>query len=605
MRALSVKMKVILVVTLGIVALSGVNIALRAYAALRQSEAESARLFSQAADSFDSLLNQNLNSLALAVEAILTDEAAMDAFVGGERESLIARHGALFKSMKERFGIDQYQYHLPPATSFLRFHALKTFGDDLSAFRKTVVETNLQKKPIVGLEVGRGGPGTRVVYPVTRGGRHVGSVELGGSIAAILENVRSTFKLEFAVGIKPDVFKAAGRLDVGKDDVAARDVFYYSFSSDLARAAAASSAAIGDEVELEGASYILGSLPLKDYSGQEIGHVLLVDNIAEARASLLKDILTAAISSLVVMLLTLALVIGVTVRSLRPLSDVVAVTQRVAAGDLSLRASTRRDDEAGKVLQAVDHMVSQLNSTMATIGGISKSVELGSSELASAASALAEGASLQASAVEEISASMEEMQSVIRQNADNAQTTAAIARAAAEKSQSGHEVLKRSVASMHSIADRIGVIDDIARNTNMLALNAAIEAARAGESGKGFAVVASEIRKLAERSQVAASEIMDMASASTAMAEETGQTFEALVPDIRRTAELIEEMRAASQEQQSGVAEISRAVTELDRVIQRNAAHSEELSGTSENLSDQARELSRSVSEFTLGEVEV
>lgn len=600
MRSFSMKTKIIFVVTLGIVLLSGINITLRSYNAMRQGEAASVQVFAEAAASFDSLLAQNLNSLALSVESILTDESAMQAFDAGERDVLIARHSALFKSMKERFGIDQYQYHVPPATSFLRFHSLKTFGDDLSAFRKTVVEANRQKKPIVGLEVGRGGPGTRVVYPVSFGGRHIGSVELGGSIAAVLENIRNTFKLEFAIGIKPEVFKAAGRLDAGKDDVVARDVFYYSFSSDLARAAAAADAAVGDDIELEGLFYKLGSFPLKDYSGQEIGHVLLVENIVAARTELFRDILTSVISSGLVMLLTLALVVGVTVRSLRPLAGVVVITQRVASGDLSVRVGTQRDDEAGKVLNAVDRMVGQLNGTMATIGDISESVAKGSSELANAAGALAEGASLQASAVEEISASMEELQSVIRQNADNAQTTASIAQASAEKTASGHEVLRRTVSSMRSIAERILVIDDIARNTNLLALNAAIEAARAGESGRGFAVVASEIRKLAERSQIAASEIMGMASASTAMAEETGKTFEDLVPDIRRTAELIEEIRASTQEQQSGIAEISKAVMELDQVIQRNAAHSEELSGTSENLSSQAGELARAVSVFTL-----
>ena len=600
MKKSSMKTTIIVVVSLGIVVLSGINILRQVLQAGSQTQAATRQLFDGAAESFNAALKQNLNSLSLSVESILTDDTAVGAFAAGDRATLIARESSLFASMKEHYGIEQFQYHLPPATSFLRLHSPKTFGDDLSAFRATVVETNRSKKPVIGLEVGRGGPGTRVVYPVYFDGKHIGSVELGGSVSAIVEGIRSTFDLEFAVGIKPEVFKAAGRLADGSDDVLAHGVQYYSFSSEASKTIASKAAQIGDEFVLDGSAYITGAIPLEDYSGAEIGHVLLMENLDTSRAALKTSIVTSGVTSGVIMLLTLAIIIFVTARSLRPLDNVVRVTQLVASGDLSVRVATTRTDEAGAVLNAVDEMVRQLNATMATISRISDGVAMGSAELSSASNALAEGASQQAAAVEEISSSMEQMEAGTKQATDNAQTTATISRSAATKTLAGQEVLKRTLEAMKAIALKVAVIEDIARNTNLLALNAAIEAARAGESGKGFAVVASEIRKLAERSQNAAGEIIHMTQTSAAIAEETDKTFSELVPEIRRTADLIQEILAATTEQQAGITEITKAMAELDKVIQRNAAHSEQLSGTADTLSTQAEELAKTVSSFTL-----
>ncbi|MEF0865208.1 methyl-accepting chemotaxis protein, partial [Rhizobium sp. BR 318] len=199
---------------------------------------------------------------------------------------------------------------------------------------------------------------------------------------------------------------------------------------------------------------------------------------------------------------------------------------------------------------------------------------------------------------EEASASMEQMAANIKQNADNAAQTEKIARQSAKDAEASGDAVTRAVSAMRTIAEKIGIVQEIARQTDLLALNAAVEAARAGEHGKGFAVVASEVRKLAERSQSAAAEISSMSSDTVKAAAEAGDMLGRLVPDIRKTAELVSEISAACREQDIGAAQINEAIQQLDKVTQQNAGASEEMSATSEELAAQAEELQASIAFF-------
>lgn len=584
--------------------LSILNVALQVRRSRQHMEATAQERFLEARQSFDILLQEQFSSLSLVIETLLYDETIVEAFARRDRETVAQRHAALFSDMDTRYGIAQYQFHVPPATSFYRFHAPETYDDDLSAFRATILEANRTVSPVVGLEVGRGGPGVRIVYPVMYEGVHQGSVEVGGSMDAIVRSVAGTFGLEFAIGIEPEVFAAAGRLADGSDDILNHDVQYYSFSSESARSAASSASAVGEAVASGGRQLRTGMIPLEDYRGRTIGHILTVMDTTAMAQNLRNDVIAAVLLALGLMAVILLAVVGIAIRSMKPLGTVIDVTTRAAGGDYSMSIEGAREDEAGAVLNAMGRMLTELRSTIRRVRAISETVAGGSREFSRAAAAVADGAARQASSIEEISSSMEQIELGVQKSADNARHTEKIAETNADNAIRGEQSLKQTVQHMQGIAERIQIIEDIAGSTNLLALNAAIEAARAGEAGKGFSVVATEIRKLAERSRHAAGQIMTMASESVKTAEETGTLFAELVPEIRRTAELVQEINTSAREQQGGISEVTRAIAELDQVIQTNAAHAEELSGTAESLASQSGDLADTVAIFRLDDGE-
>ena len=282
----------------------------------------------------------------------------------------------------------------------------------------------------------------------------------------------------------------------------------------------------------------------------------------------------------------------------RGLARANAVVRDVAEGDLTKTAEISNRDEIGELLGNVNVMIERLRGVVGDALSASDNVSAGSQELSASSEQVSQGATEQAASAEEASASMEEMASNIKQNADNAAQTEKIARQSAKDAEASGEAVTRAVSAMRTIAEKIGIVQEIARQTDLLALNAAVEAARAGEHGKGFAVVASEVRKLAERSQSAAAEIGSMSSDTVKAAAEAGEMLGRLVPDIRKTAELVSEISAACREQDIGASQINEAIQQLDKVTQQNAGASEQMSATSEELAAQAEELQASIAFF-------
>jgi methyl-accepting chemotaxis protein len=304
------------------------------------------------------------------------------------------------------------------------------------------------------------------------------------------------------------------------------------------------------------------------------------------------------------LIVVLAVVLSLTIARgvARPVAEVVETAQQIARGDLTVEVRVDRKDELGELQGAMGQMVASLKRVIGELRAGATSLSSASAQVSATSQSVSQGTSEQAASVEEASASLEQMGASIQQNADSSRRMEQMATGGARDAEDAGRVVKQTVAAMKSIAERVGVIEDIAYQTNLLALNAAIEAARAGEHGRGFSVVATEVRKLAERSQGAAKEIRAVAAESVDVAVRAGERLDELVPRVRQVTELTQDVAATSSQQASGVNQLTKAMSQVDQVTQRNASAAEELAAAAEELNAQAGALHQLSSFFRVGD---
>ena len=679
LKNFSIKAKIMALVLSGILLMTLLNMGKQFHDFGNTLAAEKKRRAARVAGIFKGSLDQQLQNLSLAMETLTNNPAIVRAFAEADREGLLRDLGQYNEKLRDAYDIDQFQFHTPPAVSFLRLHQPAQYGDDLSSFRSTVVEVNRSRKTALGLEVGRGGPGLRVVAPLFLEGRHLGSVEFGGSIRGAVNKLQETFGINYAIGIQPEFFKQAGR-SAEATDIVADNLVFYTTSSELARTLLAGYAPEKDEYTINERLQITYPLALTDYQGREIGYILAIEDVQEMADKLRSELVAnLGINLLVAAGILLTLFVFVR-RAFLPLDGAIVTFDQISKGDLTVELEAEGKDEIARMLGAMRSMVANLRQTaqaaaqiatgdlevqmrilsekdvlgkslanmvetlrktaanaetiaagdlrvkvellsdrdtlgksltamierlrqiMLDVRAAADQVAAGSEELSGSSQQVSQGASEQAAAVEEISSAMEELASTVAQTADHARQTAGIANKTSAEAVDGGKAVAETVAAMQHIAEKIELIEEIARQTNLLALNAAIEAARAGEHGKGFAVVASEVRKLAERSQVSAQEIKGVATTSVETATRAGKLINDIVPQIQKTAELIHEIDAASNEQARGIEENAKAIQQFDQVIQANSAAAEELASTSEELTAQAAQLKESIAFFKVDE---
>ncbi len=560
---------------------------------------------------FQDELASKSKDLSLAMEAFLKNQDVVKAFALRDREKVKTLTLDFYtKVLKPKYGIKQFQFHLPPAISFFRVHKPQKFGDDLSSFRKTVVTANREKNAVVGLEVGRAGPGLRIVYPVFSKGAPIGSVEFGGDIKGILSTAHDTAQAEYGIGIFRDVFRRARRFKKRAEDVQKGDLIFYDFSNPSMREflARADRKKFNGVVRNGSSTLMCRSFALQDYSGNTIGKILAVKDITSfIRANVrtvVRRMLWIAFFALGV---SLAVFLLLRQSVLEPLHR---ITRKLRDADITEDLEFETVDEMKEMIAQFNRLLSSLRDAFSEIGRDISALSDEASGCSAAAEKIASAAAEQQQQVVQVAAASTEMSQTIQDVAKNAAEASDASRESLTIAQSGREEVDRTEQRVQSLAESVNhstrtitelgkssreigeivlIIRDITDQTNLLALNAAIEAARAGENGRGFAVVADEVRKLAEKTAKATHDIEERIRTiqtdgenSVAVMEEgkarveevvemtrsAAETLEKIVGSSNRVMEMVERIATATEEQSSAAEEISQSMEQISREIE-------------------------------------
>jgi methyl-accepting chemotaxis protein len=555
---------------------------------------------------FPSLIDADAEGLSRALAGFSKLDNLMRPFAAGRRKELLTIAKPYFDELKTKNNITHMYFIDTAGKVFLRVHKPENFGDTLSRTTYlTAAETNALAS---GIEMGKIFFSLRSVLPVSYNGKAIGYLEFGQEIDNIFTRTKEITDDDVSIFLTDSFLKSKSSTLANQkvadfmllDSTSAETALKLAGMVDLKKGL--SEPAV-EMVELGSSKFLIGMGPLVDAGGETTGVLFFHSDMSDPHAAMWRNIYKSSFvfaGLLLASVILFFLAIRKTLQLFYAAVKTADLAAKVAGGDLTVAVEVNEKGEAGQLLSAVKAMVDKLREVVTGVKAAADNVASGSQAMSSASEEMTQGATEQAASAEEASSSIEEMTANIRQNAENALQTEKIAVKAAGDARQGGAAVAETVTAMKQIAGKIMIIEEIARQTNLLALNAAIEAARAGEHGRGFAVVAAEVRKLAERSQVAAGEIGTLSVASVDVAEKAGALLETIVPDIQRTAELVQEIAAASREQDAGAGQINKAIQQLDLVIQQNASASEEMASTAEELTGQSERLQEMVAFFRI-----
>ncbi|MBK8164858.1 MAG: HAMP domain-containing protein [bacterium] len=572
------------------------------------------------------------NGMEMSLRMLLADPEIAGRFAAGDRQWLAERLVPLYESkLKPEFGLTQLGLQDPATRSFFRVHQPKKFGDDLSGIRADVVRANAARSPVRGLEVGSFGPGLRVVLPVTHQGAHVGTIDAGASMQRIFADLGEEFGFEFALGIDRRVFENAKRKADPENDIVQGDLVFYEIKGDRARVAAGlelPKAGAFERERIEGRRVMRTVVPLADWSGKEIGVILLVKDVEEALAAADAGALRSA--GLIAAMLA-AVMAGIAFmlrrRVLRPLLAMTEITGRLAAGDLHQRVSVKGGDEIARLGEALNGMADSLRD-------IIRQVNQGSEQIAGAAGELdarsedtvtgtrqaldlaqvvaASGESLRAGSqdiaasiqaitdrLNQVAAGITQMDATIHEIARSSSGASAVSRAAHEQVQAAAAVTRELAASSERITQIVDVITRIAGRTNLLALNATIEAASAGEAGRSFAVVANEVKELSLQTTTATNEVRQLIQAVQEQIGSIVGRFAGIESSMSEVLNASHSIAAAVEEQSATSNEISSASNAVRDDAQAIAARAEAGAHEADEIARSIAAVSRTLDEAT------
>lgn len=523
------------------------------------------------------------------------------------REHLKDQFNAIEANMLEGYET-RIHFHKAPAKSLLRQWRPKgdgDGGDDLTAFRNTILKVYKSGKPLTGIEVGRGGFVIRAICPIVKNGKVIGSVENFFNLENLIKNISLEENNEVSIFLDEQASKITWNLDskpqIGTYKLLAQtgNQSISSYKLDYINKGSIQPFMIVDD------DVVFTTFPIFDYADNAVGIIYCTYDFSEWMQMESGKLMTVNILTTLCTLSVFVLLILVNLYYIRkPFKKTILAVEGMSKGDFTGEIDIHSKDEFGKIADSLRIMQQKLSEIIGTVKTVSEQFADVSYQISSSSQDISNGANHQAASSEEITSSIQEISSMVNSNIANTQKTEKLAHAAKHEIDESNKAVQTTVESIREVIQKISIINDITRTTNLLALNAAVEAARAGIHGKGFAAVASEVKILAERSREAARDIERISKASILIAEKSDTLLKATAPHINETSHLVDEINAASMEQSTGISEINQAIRQLNNIIQTNASAAEELASNSEELSSQAEKLNDMISFFKVKESE-